>query len=224
MRRWLGLALITAALATAGCSSVVHERHHYVEYADDGVTPVNFYRLTVDGSTSFTSSRFLSGFYDERAVDLFFNERQAPVNSRLFPNDQKPPGTTQPLTPLDPDTKHGAYLLILSSNADAVADAIGNFADSELMAEAVSNLLSASSIEAKQVSDANLAVQKAQGVATWTQLNSQIADADAATDAGSSTLRYLRILTTLARSLGYDDSFSSFEEARKWFSMERSGK
>jgi hypothetical protein len=205
----------------ASCHSRISERHHFASYQGDGVTPVNFYRLTVEGSTRFTSSRFLSGFYDERAVDLFFNELKPPPNSRLFGDDQKSPGTTDAVKALAPTPEHGTYVLILSSNADSVANAIGSFAESEVVADALSNIISSDQIRLKQESDANLAVQKAQAEALLTELSRTIADAGSAPDRAQARAGYLRVLAALARSLGHEGSFASFKEARAWFEREK---
>ena len=211
--------LAAAAVLLGGCSSI-NETHHYASFGPDGTTPINFYRLKVEGSTQFSASRFLSGYYDERAVDMFFNELKVPANSRLFADDAKIPSTDTKLQPLSPDAANGAYVVILSSNADSVANTIGAFAESEIVAEAITNLVSADDVRAKRESDAGLAVAKQRGDALYAYLSAQLQNAAAATTGADARDRYLRTLNEIAAELGATAPFKTFDEARTWFALE----
>ena len=217
-----------ASIAAAGCSATVHENHYFAAYRDnvDGVRePVQFYRLTVDGNTQFSNTRYLSGYFDERAVSLFFNEIKAPANQKLFDDTMVLPGAAPgtKLTPLTPSPENGAFVMIMSTNADAVASTIGSFAESQVVADALTRMLSRDRILAKGQSDARLSVQKAEGTALVGQLEAQT---NAARVAGTGKLaadNYLRALTTLARSLGYNGAdFDKAEDARNWFVLDAS--
>jgi hypothetical protein len=227
--RALGLALLsTVLLVVGGCGTVIHEKHYFAAFDDEPEgrrEPVQFYRLRVDGSTHFSNARYLTGYFDERAVSLFFNEIQAPKNQRLF-DDAVPvlglPAGTK-LTPLTPSPENGAFVLIMSTNADAVANAIGSFAESQVVADAMTRMVNRDRIKAKGQSDATLAVQKAEGGALAGQIQTQLVAANSAILGQQAAGVYLRTLTTLARGLGYTgDEFASVKDARSWFDLDAS--
>lgn len=226
---WAAL-LVAASGLLSGCGTVIHEKHYFAAFVDNPEgkrEPVQFYRLSVDGDTQFSNTRYLTGYFDERAVSLFFNELKSnPATSsthKLFEDDRLLPGTNEKLTPLTPKPEDGAFVLIMSTNADAVASTIGAFAESQVVADALTGLFNRDRIKSKIQSDAKLAVQKAEGGALATQVEAQI---DAATAAGSGTLAaaaYLRALTALARGLGYSGAeFANTDAARAFFTLESS--
>jgi hypothetical protein len=221
-------ALLSLALPLAGCSAMVHENHHFAAYRDnvDGVRePAQFYRVTVDGSTWFSNTRYLTGYFDERAVSLFFNEIKAPANQKLFDDAMVLPGAAPgtKLTPLAPSPENGAFVMIMSTNADAVASTIGSFAESQVVADAITRMVSRDRVVAKGQSDARLTVQKAEATALVSQLDAQTKAAREANTGTQAAASYQRALTTLARSLGYTGAdFDKLDDARNWFALEAS--
>ena len=228
---WLPLVsravLLATALAGSGCGTVIDEKHYFAAFANDpdGTRePVQFYRLKVDGSTHFSNTRYLTGYFDERAVSLFFNEIKAPPNQKLFDDATKLPGEADvKLTPLTPSPENGAFVLIMSTNADAVASTIGSFAESQVVADALTRIVNRDRVKVKGRSDANLAVRKAEGGALAAQVEAQNKAAREAGTGAQAAAAYLRALTTLARGLGYTgDEFAKTEQARDWFVAESS--
>ncbi|MBI5716991.1 MAG: hypothetical protein HZC37_04805 [Burkholderiales bacterium] len=214
-----------AAAAVSGCSAIVHERHYFAAFRDnpEGMRePVQFYRLTVDGHTYFSNTRYLTGYFDERALSLFFNEIKAPANQRLFDDAMVLPGSGgTKLQPLSPTQDDAAFVMIMSTNADAVASTIGSFAESQAVADAVTRMLNRDRVLAKDKSDATLAVDKARASALVSQVQAQAAAASAAGSGREAARSYLRALTALARGLGYDGAeFTGTEGARMWFVLE----
>lgn len=109
MRR-IRYVLAVLCFGIIGCASF--EENHYFQsvklntLAGESV-PTNFYRLHVSGRAWFSSARYCSGYYDERAVDLFFNEvKLKPTESSdknpVFRDGQKNPGTQEIIKPLSP--------------------------------------------------------------------------------------------------------------------------
>lgn len=216
------LLFIGLAITLSSCAARIGETHYFAAMNEQTGEPENFYRLSVSGSAQFSSSRYLSGYYDERAIDLFFNEiRTADTTSTLFSDDQTDPGTSTKLTPLSPTADNGAFVLILSSDADSVANAIGSFAESRAVASAITNLISRGQVTEKQESDATLDIRKAQSQAAHDQLQAQLEIAQAADDPTKAQTAFLRILATVASELGADESFADFDEARTWFRLEQ---
>ena len=228
LSRTLSCALVLGSFLLGGCAASVRENHYFAAFTTDSAgkrEPQQFYRLSVDGHASFSNARYLSGFFDERAVTLFFNELKSPENGKLFDDNVKLPGAPDgtKLQPLDPTPQEGAFVMILSTNADSIANAIGSFAESQVVADALTRVLSKDRVQAKASSDAKLGVQKAEATALTTRLAAQTGQAAAAKSAADATAAYLRALTALAQSLGYSGSeFRSMEAAQEWFALEDS--
>lgn len=225
---WLSAAtivLLSGMLALAGCATTVAENHYFAAFKDkpDGNRePVQFYRLSVDGNSQFTNTRYLTGYFDERAVSLFFNEIKAPANQKLFDDTMVLPGSGgTKITPLSPTAENGAFVLIMSTNADAIANTIGSFAESQVVADSLTRLLNRDRFLAKTQSDAKLSINKAEATSLVAQVT---AHTQAATSAATSELAaasYRRALTALAQTLGYrGPEFTSLERARDWFALE----
>ena len=210
----------------AGCSTVVQENHYFAAFKDNGSggrDAVQFYRVSVDGNSQFANTRYLTGYFDERAVSLFFNELKSPTNQKLFDDAMVLPGAPAgtKFTPLSPSPENGAFVLIMSTNADAIASTIGSFAESQVVADALTRLLNRDRFLAKSQSDARLSVNKAEATALLAQVT---AHTQAATTAATSELAaasYRRALTALAQSLGYTGAeFDTLAKARDWFALD----
>ena len=223
---WCSALVVSVLLA--GCAASVRENHYFAAFTTDSAgkrEPQQFYRLSVDGHASFSNARYLSGFFDERAVSLFFNELKSPTNGKLFDDAVKLPGAPDgtKLQSLDPTPQEGAFVMILSTNADSIANAIGSFAESQVVSDAITRMLNKDRVQAKATSDAKLGVQKAEATALLSRLTAQTAQAASAANASDATAAYLRALTALAQSLGYTGSeFRSLGVAQEWFVLEDS--
>jgi hypothetical protein len=218
------VSLIT--VLCAGCAAKIYERHYLPSYAQSDSRkvgdPVNFFRLTVDGSASFTNARYLSGFFDERAVDLFFNEMKAPTNQKLFDESIKPPGhsANEAFKPLSPSTE-GAFVLILSTNADSIANAIGSFAESQVVADALTRAFNKDKFAARAQSDVEVSTLTARAQLATERVKLGLDSARAATSDAAARTAYQRSLLALAQALGYRGAeFKDFADARRWFELE----
>lgn len=218
-------AFVTLALILCGCAATVRENHFFAAYrTTTGANrePVQFYRISVDGSSYFSSTRYLTGYFDERAVSLFFNELKSSnaTNSRKLFSDEVVAAETK-ITPLAPTLPNGAFVLIMSNNVDAVANTIGSFAESQIVADALTQALNRQRVIDKNRSDALLTVDKTKATAMVTQLNSQATAATNAARGDTAAASYLQALSTLARNLGYTGpQFASLDRAGEWFSLE----
>lgn len=213
-----------ASLALAGCSTVVQENHYFAAYKDNGSggrEAVQFYRVSVDGSSQFANTRYLTGYFDERAVSLFFNELKSPT--KLFDDAMVLPGAPAgtKITPLSPSAENGAFVLIMSTNADAIASTIGSFAESQVVADSLTRLLNRDRFLAKSQSDARLSVNKAEATALLAQLTAHTQAATTAATSEGAAASYRRALTALAQSLGYSGpEFDTLAKARDWFALD----
>lgn len=208
-----------ALVALGGCSATIGQKHHFAVYNGASTEPVNFFRLTISGGASMSGARYVSGYYDERAVDLFFNEiRTAQKSPAIFEANLVNPGTTQKIEPLNPGAEHGAFVLLLSTNADSVVNTIGSFAESEVVAESITNLINSDKIRSKALSDARATPLRAGATALVTQIDALLPASDATTTPAGARESYLRVLSVLAQARGYRGSFTTFDEARQWMS------
>ena len=149
-----GILCVTLAgiLCTAGCA-VTFKEDHYFQQQNKAGDVTNYYRLQVSGYGALSSARYVSGFYDERAVDLFFNELKVEqtgtsTDKTLFKDAQKNPGSDETIKPLDPGA-HGAFVMILSTNASSVARTIGQFSENQIVADAITNLMNRDALLSK---------------------------------------------------------------------------
>ena len=202
---------------------------HYFQSRDIDGRVSNYYRLKVDGYARCSSAKYVSGFYDERAVDMFFNEMQiAPTSStatragKLFETDQTNPGTQDKITPLN-STDAGAFVMVLSSNASSVTNVIGQFAENQIVADAVSNLANRDLIAAELRANQATALT---ANATTTELQKLFALVPDTTKPNIVKTRraYLRILNSIARGIDPEqDNFDSFKDAEEWLSRTKMG-
>ena len=222
------LAAVAAVVAMAGCSTVVQENHYFAAFKDNasgGREAVQFYRVSVDGNSQFANTRYLTGYFDERAVSLFFNELKSTTSQRLFDDAMVLPGAPAgtKITPLSPSAENGAFVLIMSTNADAIASTIGSFAESQVVGDSLTRLLNRDRFLAKNQSDARLSVNKAEATALVAQVTAHTMAASGAATGMLAAASYRRALTALAQSLGYNGpEFDTLAKARDWFALDAS--
>lgn len=223
--RRVGCAALTgaAALWLSGCAGFSQVYHFQSAPASDGVP--NFFRVKVDGDAQTARARFVAGFYDERAVDLYFNEVKSSTADirKIFEDGQKEPGDSNAvIKPLTPDAARGSFVMIFSTNPKAVADTIGSFADSQLVAEALTNLLNKKEVEAARILTANRGVNDAVTTALAEELAALVPAAPAGNAAPPSkeelTRTYLRALEAISRHAGGPATFSDLPAAKAWLS------
>lgn len=215
------LAAVGALAALAGCAGFSQVYHFQSAPGADGVP--NFFRVKVDGDAQTARARFLAGFYDERAVDLYFNEVKSGNGDirKIFEDNQKEPGDTNSvIKPLTPDGARGSFVMIYSTNPKAVADTIGSFAESQLVAEALTNMLNKKEVEAARTLTATRSVNDATATALAEELAALVpaapADGASVPSKESLTRTYLRTLEVISRSTGGPASFADLAAAKAW--------
>ncbi len=211
--RFFATALLLVSL---GCASSFEERHYFKSVDAEG-KPVHYYRLTVDGGTWLASSRYLSGYFDERAVDAYFGEIAQPAKGR-FEDRVAPESET---IPVDPKFRNRSLVLLLSSNSDEIANQIGGLAQNQQLAATLTRLANRGSLEAARTAESDLAVQKARGrvvQALGDELIAKLADA-----ADETTVRaaFLQFVNALAAELGNEAPFENLDQAADWLKYNR---
>jgi hypothetical protein len=210
---------LVSCLMVAACSSF-HEQHYFQSVNSDTGKPVNYFRVTVTGQSLWTRSRYVSGYYDERAVDLFFNEIKTPASGDvkpIFEQDQLNPGTADKIVSLAPN-QNGAFLMIFSTNAKAVSDAIGQFAESQVVADSLTRLMNRSEIRDLRRRSAGETASTARMQAVSSELAALMTELPDTADKTTAQGQSMRVLQAIAVSLGGDGNFGSRAEAAAWFS------
>lgn len=217
MRIFIGC--IAAVLLTR-CATGFQETHYFKSVNPKTGEAVNFFKITIDGTTSMTKSRYVSGFYNQKAVEYFFNEFRSPASQelRLEPvgvatNDRRADG------------EEGAFVLILSTNAKAVADTIGEMTDNEALTKAFNRLLRSDDIEAAERALASVEAVSDAARGSYSDITRTVADLDGLVQAGASSERLkqqaVRIVGAIAAALGHADAITSFADAKSWLKFEK---
>ncbi len=214
-------------VSVAGCRAHFHETHYFASVSSQNAEEhaSNYFRLKVDGTIRASKGRYVSGYYDERAVDLLFNEIKPEDGKpagipKLFHEKLKDPGSNEVIRPLSPDDQHGALVLILSTDATSVANAIGSFAQSEAVADSIVTLLNRDTVARFRQMTAEQTTQAAAAKATHDELVSLFDKVDSG-DRRKLEQSYVRILNAIANSLEPGTHLESIDEARVWFANPR---
>ncbi|UCS92165.1 hypothetical protein KZP23_15805 [Echinicola marina] len=120
--------LLLLAIIMLSCQS--SKELHYFKQGE------NYYRLKIKQLAFLSSSRYMSGAFDENAVDYYFGEIARPDSAKVV---------DKPLTKLDPGQNEESLsnkkmLFLLSTNSDIVAEQIGGYAENERVLEMVAKL------------------------------------------------------------------------------------
>lgn len=80
------LLVLLALVVCGGCATAFQEAHYFrSERNGEGPANRNYYRVRVTGATALSSSRYVSGYFDPEAVDIYFNEIKQPDKGRIRP-------------------------------------------------------------------------------------------------------------------------------------------
>jgi hypothetical protein len=231
------LALFAICSTCLGCASGFEEIHYFRSTSRDarGI-PLNYFRVQVDGGTILSSSRYVSGYYDQRALDTYFNEFAQPEKGRIVQSDstaaaatpgaggsangQSPsgsPANAPKVEPLDSSLEGKKLCLILSSNSDDIAQQIGTFAQTNALTADLEHLLGGGRLAAS--SRAVSAQQKDQVIAKSivqsgnTELSILTSNNPSADEASQAALA---LGNQLAEYLGNTQQFTTLDALNDW--------
>jgi hypothetical protein len=236
-RRVAALAALSAvACLPAGCSTF-SETHFFKSEGEEA----NYYRLRVRGNTGLGSARYLSGYFDEEAVNEYFNETSQPAAARFSTTrpaaaenaEGDAEGGEERVRPLgaSPDDNR-ILVMLLSSNSDAVADQIGAFAQNREIATMLGGLLTRGQVAAQRRAARELAVEKTRAATIATLGDAMVekltaaealaaggdggAGADPAKAAADASAAALFFVNRAAAELGHTGTFATLDEANTW--------
>ena len=221
MPRLLLVGLITLLGAT---SCVTVKEDYYLASAPSSEDDYpNYFRIEVRGWAALSAARYIAGIYDDRAVTMFFNEAERAGDKvavrPLFKKDLKEPGGEQ-FKALSPTVENGTFVMVLSTNAKAVTDAIGQFAENQVAADAISRLVSGSRFEElNEVSqEADRTLRRGSDVAT--EIGALFDLVPESPHSAEAERRFVDILSAIARAKGASAGFDTLKAAEVWFAAQ----
>jgi hypothetical protein len=201
------------AVTSGGCGSRFHEVHYFKSIDGKTNEPINFYRVTVEGATAFSSSRYLSGYFDERAVDLYFSEFSQPDKGEFYGVvNEEDSGKVVPLGEAEDNRR---LVMILSSNSDDIATAISSFAQSEAVTETLANIVGRDRLAQSGVADTRAAGDAQAGKALVTLGQTMLAEQAGATN-GQVQANVLTYANALAEFLQSGTHFETLDDAKSF--------
>lgn len=220
-------ACLTAAMVlSVGCRSTFNEAHFYRVGTGTTEQP-NYYRLTISGGAWFSQAKYISGCYDERAVQIVFDEVGGGSGDAtwqfLSGGEFEIAGSTVTTIGDEDDVCEPgkSKLMIFSTNAKVIADTIGAFAESQVVAESVIGLLQRDELEALALRVDEIGLERAAELAETREITALVASLPSG-DAPSKeaiSVATLRVLNAIARSQGRFEPITSIEDARLWFQL-----
>jgi len=193
-----------ACLIATGCASTFGETHYFrSEYASGA--PVNYFRVTVSGSTLFSNSRYFSGYFDPEAANAYFGQ-SGPAADRA--------SQTQ-TTSLDDGVGRQRLVMLLSSNADSIAGDIGQLADNTALMNDLTGLIRNTVTDASPARKAlRIQQERAKALAAESQrLIAPLKEGDGVTAVRD---HMLEMANRLGRELGSGQDFDSLAAAGTW--------
>lgn len=215
--RQCSLAVCGFAVLLAGCVSSFNERHYFRATDRRTGETVNYFRLTVNGTDAGTASRFVAGVFDERAVNYFFNEIRTNETLQPLLSTSVRDSKDIVLQPLDGNGQTGAFVLILSTNAKSVADTLGEFAENQVVADAMTNLINRDSIRENRKFSVLRQVAERRGDALQKHLDGLFAQLQAAKDSPATAQAIaLQIARTIGAAADPPVVFNDLSEVQPW--------
>ncbi len=211
----------------SGCVANFGDYHYFATVRPDTHEVVNVFRVNVSGSAQLTNARYIAGYYDERAVDLFFNEIK-PGNTKFFDygcvaadtaagcNNKKDAALAT--VPVGKDLgEQGAFVMILSTDASAISSTIGSFAESNANVQSAMFLANRSANISAQTIRATRDITIADRKASYDTIANVLAVS--ASSNAQREAKYLGLLQTVAGTIDPTSApnFPTVADARRWF-------
>lgn len=224
-------AITVLALAfLSGCSSGrLSESYHFPGTRRGEV--VNYYRVDVQGHVCGDKLRYISGFFDESALNRYFDTFAQPENGLLLgetakaKSEDETSGASSKDEKRDPDPqgKGRKLVLLLSQNSEAIAEQIGAIAQSEALATVVGRTIfgdQLAELESRKL-EAGRSHEAASAVATDARLlATRLRGDDEVTDEDATEI-LLQFINRAAAEIGAPVPFDSFAEAQAWLEKNR---
>ena len=233
----IAIATIVFASFLSGCSMKVREIHHLGIWDHNTQQFTDFYRIKVHASAHFSTAHYTAGIYDEKAVDLMFNELRTSdpgkLNTRSLRSLSSAEDSCLGLEESGVEARtegicisDGIFVFILSTDARAISDTIATFSQIEALAAAIYSLANKELIADSNRIKAYNETRNAEGASLVARIQLFFDQADMSlqgSEAEEDRIAefreiYRQLLSTIARPLGRKAPFYSFLEATLFFS------
>ncbi len=224
----------------SGCANI-GETHHFATYDKTNGEIVNVFRLRVSGDSNLANSKYLAGYYDEKAVDLFFNEIAGdsyvantvigsgtnPAATGSLANGRKFFQECDPAAPTSGCDKYGikalggdptesvdkSFVLLLSTDASAIAETIGAIAEDTTNKQSLYRIANKDKLQQRAQLAATQSVRTSKTNAVKAELSAIMAGSN------KTKADYLVALSAIARALNENapPRFDDWDAAQLWF-------
>lgn len=215
------------AMLVCGCASTFHETHYFKSGTTSASTIPNYYRLMVKGGACVSSSRYISGYFDEDTLNTYFNEYTQPAGAAIVPRSKPDEAKAvagkqndSSAVPVDKGLQGKKLIMILSSNSDEIMTQIGALAASKQFTASLAGLLARDQYTAADNAESRSTIAKSRAKATSGLVSQLIAGLPGAKkEEDIDTL--LSITNALAADLGYHGVFNNLDTAAQWLQFNR---
>lgn len=122
--------------------STFYETHYFkdkigLKEGENKDKVANYYRVKIKGYSFLSSSRYVSGYFNQDAINLYFNEIKQPENAKLFNTVQESTSNNKPFVTNEDGNE---LVLVFSTNAKAITEQIGNIAKNQTILNSIAQL------------------------------------------------------------------------------------
>lgn len=216
LRALIGSLLL---LELSACSSF-DEHYHFRARGKDHT---NYYRVTISGWTTLSSSQYAAGLYDAEAVNALFGEVKSKEGEPKEEEDDCAAAKEEKIESIDGKSMADRKLvLFLSANSDAFVGQIQSFVNSKEIQESMVTLILKDDVEKLAIAREEVKVEDARAEALEAELKSLAGavEPSGSIDAKKLQAKLLETVTALARSSseGYSSlEFKDMQKAQDWF-------
>ncbi|MCH7403815.1 hypothetical protein ACFOUP_13025 [Belliella kenyensis] len=177
---------------------------HYLKHGE------NYYRLKINQHAFLSSSRYMSGEFDENAVNYFFSEIARPDSSKF---------SSKPVEKISTEGNYSlenkTLVFLLSTNSKEVTDLIGSFASNEQTLKTIASITRREFIaEAKKLQLGNKQLdKKAEDLESLGKEYLNMIENSSVDQAHSILLSYINHIAYLR---GSNKRFEDLSQAQKW--------
>lgn len=199
-------------IAVASCQSI-RENHYFKDRAGN---PPNYYRLQIKGHAFLTSSRYLSGNFDEEAVNNYFGEIGQPKDAKFVSNTSRQPSTNS-IVSLGQDNQGKKFVLLLSTNSDAISSAFGNFVEGKETQKEIARIFNRDKLEELDKLKAAREVDQKKRTKLLSLAEAYLNSITESEPEASINIKLLAYLNATADYFGKTQNFKTVDEAKVWY-------
>lgn len=128
-----GVLVMLVLSSILSCSSI-YEVHYFKDKVNQRSNYINsylpnYYKVEISGYSFLSSSRYVSGYFEQNAINTYFNEFAQPENGKIFNNN------------IFTNETGNELVLIFSTNAKAITNQIGSISKSQTVLNSLASIV-----------------------------------------------------------------------------------